>query len=199
MKRFIFLFLMGICIANFTFAQQDTTTIFQRPRGYYVDPIRSKWKMKVAQVDDLWVVSLYGKRNALQEQISFEDKDLTIRKGPYVLYDQGHIKQEGNYERGYKVDEWKVYYPNKVLKEKSYYTWGKWNGVVRNYWANGKLKAIRRYTLDKPTGDWKFFYEDGKLALAETYAEDGKLIVGTYFDTAGKGIDKMKLNFNLEN
>ena len=99
MKKYqlVFLFLF---IVSFAFAQQDTTTVFQSERGYYVDPIRANLKKVVTQTDSLWVVSLYDKKKVLQEQIHFENKNLTIRKGAYLLNENGTVKEQGSYNRG---------------------------------------------------------------------------------------------------
>lgn len=196
MKNLIFM--LGLIFLGFNnlLAQQDTTTIFQRPAGYFNDPVRSKLKMKVEEQHGLWVLSLYHRKYGLQEQISFVDKELSVRKGPYLLLEKGNIVEEGVYEKGYKIGEWKKHYPNHVLAESAHYVWGKLNGELKSYWENGNLKAIKRYNKDKRRGDWKLFYQNGKLALAETYQENGKLSTGIYFDTLGKSIDKKAIDFN---
>ena len=90
MKRYYLASLFLFSIFS-VFAQQDTTTVFQSARGYYVDPIRAKFIKKITQKDSLWVVSLYSKKNELQERISFEDKNLETRKGPYLLNENGSV------------------------------------------------------------------------------------------------------------
>ena len=164
---FIALFSCG-CIA---FAQQvdnykqDTTTLYQRAKGFSNDPIRSKWRQEVKKEGDLFVLYLYNKKDVLQERISFADINLLERKGPYVLYVNGTIKEEGDYDKGYKNGEWRRYYFNKQLSETVNFAWDKQNGVRKR------------------------FYKDGRLALEEIYNKSGNLESGNYFDEQGKAAD----------
>ncbi|MES2651231.1 MAG: hypothetical protein V4663_05795 [Bacteroidota bacterium] len=163
------IFLVFFCSGGLAFAQQvdnyrqDTTTLYQRAKGFSTDPIRSKWRQEVKKEGNFFVLNLYDKKDVLQEKISFADKHLLERKGAYLLFQNGNVKEEGNYNKGYKVGEWKSYYVNKQLLEKKNYVW------------------------DKLHGSRKLFYKDGKLALDETYERD-RLLTGAYFDPQGKTI-----------
>ena len=184
MKKWLvtLIFLFTISCA---FAQQDTTTVYQSPRGYFVDPIRANFKKKIIQNDSLWLVLLYNKKNELQEKISFADKNLEIRKGPYLLIENGSVKEEGSYNKGYKVGEWITYYPNKQIKEKANYRWDLLNGEYISYWPNGQLKKQGVYLMGRKINDWAMFYENGNPALKESYNELGKLMTSAYFEING--------------
>lgn len=181
--QFTLLFLFSISSA---FAQQDTTTVFQSARGYYIDPVRAKFNKKVTQNDSLWIVSLYNKNNELQESISFADKNLEVRKGPYLLNENGRVKEEGVYNRGYKAGEWLTYYPNQQIREKANYRWDLLNGTYLSYWPNGQLKKKGEYLAGRRIKDWAMFYENGNPALKESYDEFGKLISSLYFEITGE-------------
>lgn len=185
MKKYqlAFLSLFTICSA---FAQQDTTLVFQSPRGYFVDPIRANFKKIVTYKDSLWEVSLYDKKNVLQESINFEDKNLTVRKGPYLLNENGKIKEEGFYNRGYKAGEWISYYPNQQVREKAHYKWDQLDGEFISYWPNGQLKKQGIYLIGRRIKNWTMFYENSQPALKENYDESGKLIHSTYFIADGQ-------------
>lgn len=171
MNRALFFVIALLGCGSLTFAQQadnykqDTTTLYQRAKGFSTDPIRSKWRQEVKKVGDLFVLNLYDKKDVLQERISFADKDLLERKGPYAYFQNGTLKEEGTYDKGYKVGEWKRYYPSKQLSEITNYAW------------------------DKLYGSRKLFYKDGKLALDEVYSRNGNLETGKYFDEQGKAVD----------
>lgn len=180
-------FLIG---AIFAFAQQDTTTVFQSPRGYATDPIRSQWKKRVVREADVWVVSLFDKKNVLQEKVSFADEKLEVRKGSYHFYENGKLLTEGNYEQGYKVGQWNYYDPNGKLLDQVGYLWDRLNGTVKSYWPNGQMKADKQYHLGTLVGECKMFYENGQLALQETYDDKGDLVHGNYFDQGGKVVDE---------
>lgn len=174
--------IMLLFTASFAVAQQDTTTIFQWPRGYHVDPVRSQWDRKISEQNGLWVLTLHGKRNELREKISFEDKNLEVRKGPYAFYENGNVLDEGEYDKGYKVGEWNYYYANKQLAEKVVYSWGKLNGLFKSYWDNGQLKSEGIYVSEKRVGIWRTFYKNGSLAIKENFNEQGEVTAGIYFN-----------------
>lgn len=182
------IFIVLLFTASFAVAQQDTTTIFQRARGYHIDPLRSEWDRKVSQQNGLWVLTLYGKRNELREKISFEDKKLEIRKGPYVFYQDGNVLEEGEYDKGYKVGEWNYYYTNKQLSEKVVYSWDKLHGLFKSYWDNGQLKSDGVYLNEKKIGVWRTFYKNGNLAIKESHNEQGEVTGGIYFDKEKKAL-----------
>jgi hypothetical protein len=171
MNKGLIFFIAIFCCGSIACAQQvdnykqDTTTLYQRAKGFINDPIRSKWRQEVKKEGELFVLNLYDKKDVLQERISFFDKDLLERKGPYMLYQNGTLKEEGNYDKGYKNGEWKRYYSNKQLSETLNYTW------------------------DKVSGSRKMFYKDGKLALDEIYTKGGTLESGKYFNEQGNAVD----------
>lgn len=171
MNKALIFFIVLFGYENLAFAQQvdnykqDTTTLYQRAKGFSTDPIRSKWRQEVKKEGDIFVLNLYDKKDVLQERISFADKNLLERKGHYVRYQHANIKEEGNYDKGYKVGEWKRYYPNKQLFETINYVW------------------------DKLNGSRKMFYKDGKLALDEIYSKSGNLETGRYFDEQGRAVN----------
>ncbi len=70
MKKWLvtLIFLFTISCA---FAQQDTTTVYQSARGYFVDPIRANFKKKIIQNDSLWLALLYNKKNELRKHYQF--------------------------------------------------------------------------------------------------------------------------------
>jgi len=194
MKKIVFLTGILLGIVNLVFAQQDTTTVYSAP-GYSKDPLRSKWKKTVVKKDSLWVVNFYNRKDILQEKISFADKNLEVRKGPYAFYENGNLKEEGNYEKGYKNGVWKKYYPNQQLEEDAYYVWGNLHSIFKSYWDNGQLKKEGKYFRGKKIGVWRSFYSDGKPALKERYTEQGELIDNEYFDKDGKSMNSA--NFSL--
>ncbi|RZK43873.1 MAG: hypothetical protein EOO90_01045 [Pedobacter sp.] len=168
--------------------RQDTLTVYRRERGFYSDPIRSKWRQEVKNEGDAWVLRLYNKKKVLQELITFSDKNLEVRKGAYKLFKDGQIQEEGTFDKGYKVGVWD-YYAGKHLSEKVNYAWDKKYGVSISYWDNGEVKTKKNYINDVKTGEWKSFYKDGKLALHEIYDQNGKLEAGKYYNPEGKEVD----------
>lgn len=188
-KLLIYIFLIGMAAP--VFAQQDTTIVYSRS-GFDKDPVRSKFKKTVTAKDGSWIVTLTNRKGVLQELITFADEKLEIRKGPYALYENGNLKQEGNYNRGYKVGEWTSYYANKQVQEQSNYVWGKLHGNIKRYWDNGQLKEDVNYGGGKKFGERKMYYKNGKLALKEFY-DANKKMAGSYFDQEGKAVEAIKI------
>lgn len=186
-KYFLSFFLLVVSCA--VFAQEDTTTIFSNP-GYNNDPLRSKWERKVEQKDSLWQVSLYDQKNNLREKVSYAGKNLEVRKGPYVFYENGKVREEGSYGRGYRTGKWRYYDDTNKLIEQATYLWDKLNGKYQSFWDNGNIKKEGSYALGVRIGNWKMFYKDKKPALTEEYDEKGKLLNGVYFDEEGKSVKK---------
>ncbi|RZK59935.1 MAG: hypothetical protein EOO91_03305 [Pedobacter sp.] len=188
MKKIILIIFLGFT-TEFGYAQfrQDTTIVYANP-GYNKDPMRSKWSSKVQQKGDFWEVGLYDKKDNLREKINFEDKKLEVRKGPYAFYENGKVKEEGQYDKGHKNGIWQRFYPNGQLFERLNYWYGKLAGPFTSFWDNGKLKIEGKYSNDKKIGLWEYYYSNAKLALRESYGEDGKVIDFFYFDSAGNKI-----------
>lgn len=176
-------FILFIAIAKMGFAQQDTTLIYNSPM-YTKDPIRSKWKPVVKQVGQLYQVTFYDRKDVTQEVISFEDKDLTVRKGPYLRYQKGILKEQGTYDKGHKNGEWTTYNSDgKTPKKVGNFAHGKLDGKYVEYWNGNKEEG--NYLNGLKTGIWKFTYKDGKPAGNETYDDMGKKIEGSYYSKEG--------------
>jgi TonB family protein len=181
--KIIRLGLILVMLANLAYAQQDTTTVYRRT-GFERDPIRARLKKVIEKKDSLWVVSLYAKKDVLFEQISFADEKTEVRQGPYKLFDNGTLKEEGQYSRGYKVGEWKKYHANKQLAEQSTFVWGKQWGAYKRFYDNAEIKEETNYQSGKKIGNRSIFYKGGKPALQEVYDEKG-LLTGAYYDEQG--------------
>lgn len=195
MIKFYINFGVLMLVATASFAQQDTTLVYAS-RGYMKDPVRSKWNHVVEQKGAAWLVSFYNNKK-LREQITYADQDLHVRNGRYAqYYEKGDIAYDGNFEKGYKVGEWRFYYTNKQLAEKLNYTWGKLNGEYLSFWENGNVKSRGRYVMDKKTGLFRTYHLNEKIAAEEIYNEEGKLVNSSYFDEEGKASDRKPINMN---
>ncbi len=177
-----------LAIAKIGFAQQDTTLIYNSPM-YLKDPVRSKWRPVVKREGELYQVSFYDKKDVLKEVISFEDKNLTIRKGPYSSYYGTTIGDNGSYDKGHKHGEWINYSivngERQVRRIQNYY-YGKLNGKFTENWPNQQVQQEGNYENGRKIGEWNFFYKDGKLASKEVYDVYGKKSTAEYFFNDGK-------------
>ena len=184
MKKLTLILLLAI--AKIGLAQQDTTLIYNSPM-YTKDPVRSKWRPVVKQNGEFYQVTFYDKKDIIQEIINFEDKDLTVRQGPYTSYRKGKLWENGNYDKGHKNGEWKNY---NILTEQvtgiRTFLYGKLNGKSTEYWSNQQIKEEGTYENGSKVGDWKLYYSDGKSAGKETYDVYGKKSQTEYFYKDGQ-------------
>lgn len=183
-------FLVLIIVPALSFAQparQDTTLVYARS-GYEKDPVRSQFRKVIEKKDSTWVVSLLDRKDVLQEEVSYADEKLEVRKGRYARYENGKLIEKGYYDRGYKMGSWNTYYPNGQVSSNEYYHWGKLYGAYAKHWENGQLKEKGEYNNGKNIRSRTMFYQDGHPALKEFYNENGK-VSGTYFDQQGDEVD----------
>lgn len=177
-----------VAIAKIGFAQQDTTLVYNSPM-YTKDPVRSKWRPVVKRVDNLFQVTFYDKKDVIKEVISFEDKNLTIRKGPYSSYYGTSIGDTGSYDRGHKHGEWINYGTvngSREIRRIENYTYGKLDGKFTQKWSNEQTQMEGTYENGRKIGEWNSFYKDGKLAAKEVYDAYGKKASAAYFSNDGK-------------
>lgn len=175
------LFISPIVKAQFV---QDTTLVYATP-AFLKDPLRSNWSTKYIKNGTSWQLQLSDKKGVLREKITFEDKALEVRKGPYAFYEKGFVKEEGDYDKGHKNGVWKKYGDKAILSEKLSYYYGKLMGDYHAFWPNGNLKIAGKYSNDKKVGLWEHYYSNAKLAMREEYGDDGKFIKRIYFDKDG--------------
>jgi TonB family protein len=177
--------ILFLVITKIGFAQQDTTLIYNSPM-YTKDPIRSKWRPVVKHVGQFYQVTFYDRKDVMQEVISFEDKDLTVRKGPFTSYSKGKLREKGDYDKGHKHGEWTTYNNADQIRKVENYVHGKLNGKSVEYWDGKQIQKEGAYENDRKIGEWNLYYSDAKLAGKEVYDVYGKKGQAEYFYKDGK-------------
>lgn len=183
--------ILFVAIAKIGFAQnnnsqQDTILVYSSPM-YTKDPVRSNWSPVIKKVGEFFQVTFSDKKGVAQEVISFEDRDLSIRKGPYVRYQQGKLKEKGNYDKGHKNGEWITYFGNgDQVKKSENFAYGKLDGKVYEYWEGDNIQTDGTYENGRKIGEWKLYYRGSKLAGQEIYDVYGKKVEAAYFFSDGK-------------
>lgn len=183
MKKLALILLLAM--AKIGFVQQDTTLVYNSPM-YTKDPLRSKWRPVIKKTGVFYEVAFYDRKDVLQETISFEDKDLTIRKGPYTSYKNGKVKEKGEYEKGHKHGEWITYNATGESSEMKNFAYGKLDGKYTRYWDGKQIQEEGIYSNNKKKGAWKLMYKDGKVAGEEVYDDAGKNPASKYYYNNGQ-------------
>lgn len=182
--------LLCLLVCSFAgYAQQDTTLVYTS--FFAKDPLRAKWIAEPSKNGDYYQVSFFDNKRVLQEVINFEDKNFSIRKGPYIRYKNGKEIEKGNFKAGHKDSVWKTYsYDGQkhFQTAENNYAYAKMHGTQTYFWHNSQVKETGAYNLGKKLGVWKLFYSDGKTAGVEEYNDEGKKIKGEYFDATGKPV-----------
>ncbi|RZK49051.1 MAG: hypothetical protein EOO99_07900 [Pedobacter sp.] len=186
---------------SFSFAQlqswQDTTTLFVKERGYLKDPVRSKWNSHIKKDGSNWVISLYDRKNVIQEQIQYADEELSVRQGPYNAYWNGVLKIKGQYNKGYKHGLWEYYGKETLLIEEANFYYDQYHGQRILYYYKGQRKRVENYVKGALHGVSSVYYPNGSIAAQEEY-ENGVLQSGAkYYDIQGSPIEKSQLPIKL--
>lgn len=187
MKKLTLILLLAITKIGFAQnSQQDTTLIYSSPM-YTKDPVRSKWRPVIKHIGEFYQVSFFDRKDVLQEIISFEDRELTVRKGAYSSYQKGKLKEKGAYDKGHKNGEWIIYLSNgEQIKKTETFAHGKLYGKSVEYWDTNQIQKEGNYENDRKIGEWKLYYSDAKLAGKETYDVYGKKSQAEYFSKDGQ-------------
>jgi len=189
MKKIALILLLAIAKIGFAQnnnSQQDTTLVYSSPM-YTKDPVRSKWRPTIKRAGEFYQVTFVDKKGVVHEIISFEDRDLTVRKGPYVSYQQGKLKEKGDYDKGHKNGEWITYGSDgDQIKKKETFVYGKLYGKSVEYWDTNQIQKEGNYENGRKIGDWKLYYSDAKIAGKETYDVYGKKNHEEYFSKDGQ-------------
>ena len=177
-----------LAITSSCFAQQDTTLVYNSSM-YVKDPVRSQWRPVVKRNGELFAVTFYDKKDAMQEVVNFEDRNLEVRKGPYTRYSNSILVENGNYDKGHKHGIWEHFKIDGQKVAMENFVYGKLNGKSIKYWGNQQVQEEGSYNADKKIGSWFLYYDNGKIAGEEMYDSEGKKIDGKYFTKMGSAVD----------
>ena len=95
-----------------------------------------------------------------------------IRHGPWFTYwDNGQLRENGNYNDGNLDGLWMRYHKNGRLSERGNYTNDKIDGPWGGFYDNSQLRFRGNYINGKRDGPWEEYSRDGVLkgAVSGTY------------------------------
>ena len=108
-----------------------------------------------------------------KEQFSIENG---ILEGPYSrFYDNGRLREEGNFSKGKMQGIIYYYYPNGQLKRITNYQFGIKNGEMVEYWSNGMMFAQFLFKNDRENGKQIIYSRTGNI----NYVLSGIYVDGT--------------------
>ena len=92
-------------------------------------------------------------------------------KWQFYTYD-GILEEEAYYYRNRLQGKRVFYYPNKKVKEESYFTFNVPDSSYREFTENGTLITKGQFDLGSPVGRWEYYYEDGSPKSIEFVRND---------------------------
>ena len=87
----------------------------------------------------------------------------TEKHGKWTFYTyDGIMEEESNYYRDRLHGKRVFYYPNKKIKEESYFKFNVPDSLFFQWNENGKLITKGKFESGSPIGEWSYFYSDGR-------------------------------------
>jgi len=120
-------------------------------------------------------VGSYSNGNPIKKEYYLQkgnSKEL-VREIQY--YNDGTIKQKGNFKNGVKNGKWTHYYQNGYIWSEGYFDNGLREGMSIVYFNNGNKQYEGSYSSGKPDGKWSFYNENGEKLKVVLY-KNGKII-----------------------
>jgi len=100
-------------------------------------------------------------------------------------YDNGQLKEEGQYLLGQRHGSFQSYYINGKRKVECTYYRGGLHDEYKEFYISGKKKLEGEYINNVRNGDFKEYHDNGKLKQKRTYKND--YLVGIkHYDEKGK-------------
>ena len=89
-------------------------------------------------------------------------------------YAANAIVEEGTYENGRKMGQWKLYFPSGKIRSEITYINGRPKGAYKTYYENGNVEEQGNWALNKQTGSFKRYHENGQVSQQFTFNDSGK-------------------------
>lgn len=113
---------------------------------------------------------LYYPNGNLEKRLPYNDKNNEYYNGQMKsYYEDGELKHEGTYIKGYLEGDYKIYYKSGVLNTVGKVKKNDWQGVRSTYHENGSLLNKGEMKDDKKHGEWFYYYEGGNIKMKTTY------------------------------
>lgn len=125
---------------------QDTIRRYLNNRLEFVNKSNAMFPALQIKSGDHWLLyAVYADTNVMLKAF-FQDKDLTIKDGPFTLYHPKRIRTvEGWYKNNIKQGIWKYWYPNGQLKDSGAFKNNYYVGEWKSWDDSGRLAEISHH------------------------------------------------------
>jgi len=105
----------------------------------------------------------------------------TEKHGKWVFYSyDGVLEEESNYYRDRLLGKRVFYYPNKQVKEESYFKFNVPDSLFFQWNQAGKLITKGQFELGSPVGEWHYYYDDGREKSIEKVVNDTVYLMASW-------------------
>ena len=106
----------------------------------------------------------------------------TEMHGKWLFYSyDGILEEERNYYRNRIHGLQTIYFPNKNIKQQTYFKFNVPDSSFKEWNEDGKLLVSGNYDLGSPDGIWEYFYENGRKKSIEEVIND-TIYIRSYFE-----------------
>ncbi len=127
------------------------------------------------ELEGLWAIKVYDLYDQLTMTGSYLDEELAVPHGQFTYYldlyefnkeyktnfklkgQHRFVYQQGTFENGAEVGEWRTYYPNGSVFKNINYVNGEMHGKYLQYHVNGTVDVEGQYVEGKKEGTWILF------------------------------------------
>lgn len=105
----------------------------------------------------------------------------TEKHGKWTFYTyDGLLEEESNYYRNRLLGKRVFYYPNKQIKEESYFKFNVPDSLFFLWNENGKLMTKGQFELGSPVGEWHYYFDDGREKSIEKVVNDTVYLMSSW-------------------
>lgn len=113
-------------------------------------------------------------------------KKPSIYDGKYFsFYENGNVRQKGNYKNGIMDGEWGFYFENGNPSRVGHFSEGTPDGYWTYYYEGGLEKAKGNIENGKQSGEWFQYFENGKIKQKGIYKDGNQIGFWNYYHEDG--------------
>ena len=119
-------------------------------------------------------------------QVLETDNGSFVKDGNYKSwFENGQIRERGQYELNKQIGEWIGYYKNGNRSEVGRYMDGKKEGKWQTWFSSGELGSEENFAMDQTEGEQKTWYKNGQLKVVKLYENNIRTGRWEEFDIEG--------------
>ena len=108
----------------------------------------------------------------------------TEKHGKWLFYSvKGVLEEERYYFRDRIHGKQTNYFPDKSIKQLTYYSFNVPDSSFKEWYSNKNLKTSGAFSLGSPIGNWSYYYEDGKTKSIDSIVVDTVYTI-SYWDNS---------------